>query len=159
MPKSKHESLIYSVIMCFVMVLWMSIYNVFLRQGVSLESVAAAWLGFPIAYVFALFCDMALVSRVAKAVAFRFFVKPDSKPLHMVIAISSLMVVQMVIIMSLYGAAEGCVHTGAWSTLPMQWLRNIPLNFIMALPFQLLIAGPLVRFLFRRAFPVGVIAC
>ncbi len=27
----------------------------------------------------------------------------------------------------------------------------------MALPFQLLIAGPLVRFLFRKAFPVGCV--
>lgn len=68
------------------------------------------------------------------------------------------MVVPMVIIMSLYGAGEGCFHTGMWSGIFMQWLHNIPFNFIMALPFQLIIAGPLVRFVFRKAFPVGTIA-
>jgi hypothetical protein len=35
------------------------------------------------------------------------------------------------------------------------WLTNIPKNFIMALPFQLLIAGPVIRRVFRAAFPEG----
>ena len=35
------------------------------------------------------------------------------------------------------------------------WLFNIPRNFVMALPLQLLIAGPLVRKVFRGLFPVG----
>ena len=63
----------------------------------------------------------------------------------------------MVLIMSLYGAAEACVHTGQWSTLFLIWGTNIPKNFIMALPFRLIVAGPLVRFVFRRAFPEGSI--
>ena len=33
MPKNKRESLIYTVLMCFTMVLWMSIYNVTLHMG------------------------------------------------------------------------------------------------------------------------------
>ena len=33
MPKHKRESLIYTVMMCFVMVLWMSVYNVTLHMG------------------------------------------------------------------------------------------------------------------------------
>ena len=31
MPRNKRESLIYTVLMCFTMVLWMSIYNVTLH--------------------------------------------------------------------------------------------------------------------------------
>lgn len=54
-PQNKRESLIYTVMMCFVMVLWMSIYNVSLQQGgFGLDAVAAGWLGFPLAYVFAM---------------------------------------------------------------------------------------------------------
>ena len=41
--------------------------------------------------------------------------------------------------------------------LPATWVKNIALNFIMALPWNLLVAGPLVRALFRRAFPVGTV--
>lgn len=158
MPQNKRESLIYSVIMCFCMVLWMSIYNVALQHGgLSLEVVQQAWLGFPIAYIFAFCCDWFFVSKLAKGVAFRFLLRPDSSVRRKVITISSCMVVPMVIIMSLYGAGEGCFHTGMWSGIFMQWLHNIPFNFIMALPFQLIIAGPLVRFVFRKAFPVGTI--
>ncbi|MBM6869372.1 DUF2798 domain-containing protein [Pseudoflavonifractor phocaeensis] len=158
MPTNQRESLIYTVMMCFCMVLWMSIYNVSIQMGgLSLVSVEEGWLGFPIAYVFAMCCDWFVVSKLAKGVAFRFLVKPESPALHKILAISSCMVVGMVVIMSLYGAAEGCFHTGAWDGLLMQWLVNIPRNFIMALPFQLIVAGPLVRFLFRKAFPVGTV--
>ena len=33
MPQNKRESLIYSVMMCFTMVLWMSMYNVTLHMA------------------------------------------------------------------------------------------------------------------------------
>lgn len=159
MPKNKRESFIFTVMMCFAMVLWMSIYNISLQmQTVSLTSIATAWMGFPIAYIFAMCCDWFFVSMLAKTVAFRFLVNEKSSPLKKVIAISSCMVIGMVIIMSLYGAAEGCFHTGQWHNLGIMWLMNIPKNFIMALPFQLLIAGPLVRYLFRKGFPEGSIA-
>ena len=77
--------------------------------------------------------------------------------LKKVICVSSCIVVPMVIIMSLYGAMEGAVHTGDWSHILGAWLYNIPRNFVMALPLQLLIAGPLVRKVFRAAFPVGTV--
>ena len=55
MPMNKRESLLFTFIMCFCMVLWMSIYNVALQHGaINGEVVAAAWLGFPVAYVFGL---------------------------------------------------------------------------------------------------------
>ena len=156
MPQNKRESFIYSVMMCFTMVLWMSIYNVTLHMGVlNFDTICAAWLGFPIAYVFAFCCDWFLVSGIAKGFAFGLVVKPDSSVMRKVICISSCMVVPMVIIMSMYGALEGCVKSGNWSLLFIIWLTNIPKNFIMALPFQLLIAGPLVRKVFRSLFPVG----
>ena len=129
MPQNKKESLIYTVLMCFVMVLWMSMYNVALHMG-----------GFS-----------------AKAAAFRFFADRDSSPSRKVIAVSCCMVVPMVIFMSLYGGLEMCIVTGQWRLLPLVWLTNIPKNFVMALPFQLLVAGPVVRTVFRRAFPVGTI--
>ena len=61
----------------------------------------------------------------------------------------------MVIIMSLYGALEVAVSQGLWSQVGIIWLTNIPKNFIVALPLQLLIAGPLVRKVFRTLFPEG----
>ena len=158
MPKNKRESLIYTVLMCFTMVLWMSIYNVTLHMGaLNLTTIREAWIGFPIAYVFAMCMDWFVVSGPAKGFAFRFLVKPESPVLHKVIAVSCSMVVPMVIIMSMYGALEGCVKSGNFNLLLSIWLTNIPKNFIMALPFQLLVAGPLVRRIFRGAFPEGTV--
>ena len=94
MPKNHRESLIYTVLMCFVMVLWISVYNVAMLQGeLSFAVVQQAWLGFPIAYVFAMCCDWFFVSKIAKGFAFRFLVKPGvSSPRKMVIAVSCCMV-------------------------------------------------------------------
>lgn len=141
MPINKRESLLFTFIMCFCMVLWMSIYNVALQHGaINGEVVAAAWLGFPVAYVFAMCCDWFIASPSAKGFAFKFLVTPGkSSPLAMTLAVSSCMVVPMVIIMSLYGACEGLFHMPGGplanlQALPMMWLVNIPRNFIRACP-------------------------
>lgn len=156
MPQNKRESFIYTVIMCFTMVLWMSIYNVTLHTGIfNTQVIKDAWLGFPIAYVFAACMDWFVVSGLAKGFAFKYLVKPDSSTLRKVISVSCSMVVPMVIIMSLYGAVEASIRMGDFSNVLFIWLTNIPKNFVMALPFQLIVAGPLVRKVFRTIFPEG----
>ena len=158
MPRNKRESFIYSVIMCFTMVLWMSMYNVTLHMGhLSLETIREGWIGFPFAFVYAFLFDWFIVSGPAKGIAFRYFVSPESSTLRKVITMSCCMVVPMVFVMSLYGGLEACVKSGAWSQLLIIWLTNIPKNIIMALPFQLIVAGPLVRRVFRTAFPEGTV--
>lgn len=158
MPQNKRESLIYTVMMCFFMVLWMSIYNVALQYGtLNLEVVAAGWLGFPFAYVFGMCCDWFVASKIAKGVAFRYLLNPQDPVWKKILCISGGMVLCMVVLMSFYGACEMAVHTGSWSAVPAAWLSNIPRNLIMALPVQFLIAGPLVRRVFRSAFPVGTV--
>lgn len=158
MPTNKRESLIYTVMMCFLMVLWMSMYNVLLHMGgFSMDVLKEGWLGFPLAYIYAMVFDWFLVSKIAKGFAFRFLVRHDSTQWKKVICVSICMVIPMVIVMSFYGALEGCVRSGEWSLLGRIWMYNIPKNFIMALPFQILIAGPIVRRVFRRVFPVGTV--
>ena len=47
----------------------MSIYNVALQHGaINGEVVAAAWLGFPVAYIFAMCCDWFVASRLDLAI-------------------------------------------------------------------------------------------
>ena len=78
MPTNKRESLIFTIIMCFCMVLWMSVYNVARVHGwdFGTATLADAWLGFPPAYVVAMLLDVLLASRFAKWFAFRFLVTP-----------------------------------------------------------------------------------
>ena len=100
MPRNKRESFIYSVIMCFTMVLWMSMYNVTLHMGhLSLETIREGWIGFPFAFVYAFLFDWFIVSGPAKGIAFRYFVSPESSTLRKVITISCCMVVPMVFVL------------------------------------------------------------
>lgn len=158
MPTNKRESLIYSVMMCFCMVLWMSVYNVALHEGgLSWNVLGKAWLGMPITYVVAFILDWFIASKIAKGVAFRYIVSYESPGWKKIIAISTGMVIVMVVLMSLYGTIEMCFHTGEWGGIFFGWLSRIPMNFIMALPLQLIICGPLVRKVFRSLFPVGCV--
>lgn len=104
MPMHKRESLIYTIMMCFTMVLWMSIYNVTLHMGIlNVETIKEAWLGFPIAYVFAMLCDWFVVSGPAKGFAFRFLVNPDSSTMKK--GDCSIL---------LYGSSDGNYHVVLW---------------------------------------------
>lgn len=153
MPQNKKESLIYTVLMCSFMVFIMSVYNISLYEGFSGESIQKAWMGFPLAFVVAFICDWFLVSGPAKRFAFR-FLKPEDAVIKKIILISSCMICGMVVLMSLYGAFE---NVGISRHILLAWVKNIGKNLIMALPLQLLIAGPFIRFIFRKAFPVGTI--
>lgn len=156
MPQNKRESLIFTIMMCFLMVFCMSVYNVSIHTGeFSLKVVEEAWLGLPLAYVVAMLCDWFIASKIAKVVAFKYLLKPNSTVIKKVITMSCCMVIPMVIIMSMYGAIEVTLQSREWGNLLIIWIKNIPLNFIMALPLQLIIAGPVVRALFRKAFPEG----
>ena len=146
MPSNKRESFVYTIMMCFVMVFWMSLYNIALQSGtITLEVLKTAWLGLPLGYCCALILDWFVVSTTAKKIAFK------------ILTISSCMVLPMVFFMSLYGSIEVLSHTHEWNKLFIMWGTNILKNLVMALPFQIIIAGPLVRKVFRRLFPVGTI--
>ena len=159
MPTNKRESLIFTFVMCFCMLLWMSVYNVARQYGhIGTDVVAAAWMGFPAAFVFAMLCDWFVAGPLAKGFAFGHLVTPGkSSARATTLAVSCCMVVPMVVIMSLFGAFEAAMHAGTLSVVPMAWVANIPWNFAMALPWNLLVAGPVSRWLFRRAFPAGTV--
>ena len=108
MPTNRKESLVFTMFMCAFMVFWMSVYNVSLHFGFSSEAIKEAWLGFPLAYLFAILCDWVIISKFAKSLAFK-VVNPKSKPLIKIIMISFFMVCGMVILMSLYVAVEQAV--------------------------------------------------
>lgn len=154
MPVNKRESMIFTLLMCAFMVFFMTIYNMARIHGINSELIKTTWLGFPLAFVVGLLSDLFIVGPTAKKVAFK-IVGLNAPAWKKVIAISSCMVTGMVLIMSLFGSISG---VGLSSQTFIVWLYNIPANFIVALPLQMLIAGPVVRFTFRKAFPEGAIA-
>lgn len=149
MPINKKEDLVFTLMMVLVMAGVMTTYNVFLKEGISLESFKHAMTILPVTYTVAFLIEYLFVGKFAKYLIGKLVKPTDALP--KVILISALcFVTQMVILMSLFGAiafSNGSVIS--------TWLHSIPFNFMMAYPLQVLIAGPLVLNVFRAFFPEG----
>ena len=138
MPRNKKEGIIFGVTMCFLMVCGMSAYNLTLVGKLSFAKFAVGLIpGFIVAFFF----DTVIVGPVAKKLAFKLPIDRDNK-LQTILAISLLMITGMVTFMSVFGLLmrpelpENIIHAyfTAWG-----------MNFIAALPLQLLLVGPISR--------------
>lgn len=150
MGKTKFQKSIFTLMMCFGMVLGMTIYNMFLNEGFHSQFFNHLLKDFLPGFIVALLLDVFIVGKLAKPFALK-LVKPtpDTKPIKIILTISSCMVVGMVLCMSMYGAilAAG-FNSSALKLYPLCVIRN----FIMALPLNLLIVSPLVRLSFNKMF-------
>lgn len=153
MPINKKESLIYTTLMCLFMVYFMSIYNLSFQMGLSLNVFKIAWNELPAAIITAFILDCFIVSSPAKKLAFK-FINAETKDWKKIVLISGFMISGMVFFMSLFGAL---LHPISGLNIIENWGQNILKNIIFAIPLQLLIAGPIVRKIFRLIFPIGVI--
>ncbi len=155
MGVTKFQKTVFTTMMCFFMVLGMTVYNMYLARGgwgedFLLHLLRDFWLGFAIA----LFLDIVVVGPLAKKLAHRIHgAKEGVPPIIMILTISCSMVLGMVTFMSLFGSVQVAgLNPGSLAFYPKIFLRNL----IMALPLNLLIVGNLVRFLFSRIFAIDV---
>lgn len=136
MPRNKKEGIIFGVTMCFLMVCGMSAYNLALVGKLSFTKFA---IGLIPGFIVAFFFDTVIVGPIAKKLAFKLPIDRNNK-LQTILAISLLMITGMVTFMSFFGLLmrpelpENIIHAyfTAWG-----------MNFIAALPLQLLLVGPI----------------
>ena len=156
MGQTKLQKFIFTLMMCFCMVLGMTIYNMILNEGFHSNLLNNLLKDFWLGFIVALLLDIFIVGKLAKPIAFK-IVKPnkETKQVKIILAISSCMVIGMVLFMSMFGAiiAAG-FNINALKLYPLCIVRN----FVVALPLNLLIVSPIVRFLFTKIFPVKVAA-
>ena len=140
MPTNKKEGIIFTVIMCSLMVIGMSTYNLFLHGNLNLSELL---IGFIPGFIVAFILDVFIVGVVAKKIAFKLPINQNSK-IQLIIAISTLMIIGMVTFMSMFGL----IMNGQMSSLTIAtYLGARGTNFIMALPLQLIIVGPFSRYI------------
>lgn len=156
MGQTKLQKFIFTLMMCFCMVLGMTIYNMILNEGFHSNLLNNLLKEFWLGFIVALLLDIFIVGKLAKPIAFK-IVKPnkETKQIKIILAISSCMVIGMVLFMSMFGAiiAAG-FNINALKLYPLCIIRN----FVVALPLNLLIVSPIVRFSFNKIFPVKVVA-
>ena len=141
MPRNFKEAMFFTLLMCSLMVLGMSIWNLYLLGHFSLGNLAT---GFLPGFITAFLLDVLLVGPLVKGLSFR-FLKDYHKRWQKSAVISGGMVLAMVSLMSIYGLLfNGEVlsmesYLGAWGT-----------NFVMAFPLNFLLVGPFSRFIIGR---------
>ncbi|TKI77017.1 DUF2798 domain-containing protein, partial [Bacillus wiedmannii] len=101
-------------------------------------------------FIIALLIEICIVGPCAKKLVFMLpFDK--SKKINIIVAMATAMVIGMVFFMSFYGMAMMYLHGGLQGeSFVSSYFSIFIKNFIMAYPLQLIIMGPLVRFLFAK---------
>lgn len=143
MPTNKKEGIIFTTLMCFLMVLGMSIYNLLLHNDLSLAHLLTGLVpGFIVAFIL----DSFVIGVIAKRIAFKLPINKQSKR-QLIVTISCLMIIGMVSFMSMFGIL---IEGGHPTNMRAIYLHTWAMNFIVALPYQLLIVGPISRFILGK---------
>ncbi|WEA55134.1 DUF2798 domain-containing protein [Lactococcus lactis] len=144
MPTNKKEGIIFTTLMCFLMVFGMSFYNLSLHGSLSISNLL---LGLVPGFIVAFILDVFIVGIVAKKIAFNLpFINKTSK-IHLILTISCLMVIGMVTFMSMFGMIfENGFNSISIANYSHTWI----MNFIIALPYQLIIVGPISRTILKK---------
>lgn len=146
MPKTKFQNIVFTAIMAVIMVYGMIVYNVALNTGgVTDKTFLMAFHELPIMAPIAFVLEFFVVEKLATKLAFT-FMKPTDRPQFITYAISTMIVCIMCPTMSLI--ATLLFKEPAFGT----WVQTFGLNMPMALIWQLLFCGPLVRLIFRTLF-------
>lgn len=152
MGETKFQRNMFTLMMCVCMVTGMSIYNVWLREGFTLHIFVLVAKEFFLVFAIAFALDFFIVGPLVKKVVFMKF-NPHDHPLTFGLSVAISMTITMVFLMSVFGTVMQAGFTAeAFSIYP----RMVMLNFIAALPLNLLIVSPLVRFVFHKVFHAAI---
>lgn len=149
MPKTTGQSIFFTAITAWMMVYVMTVYNTVLAMGeftnvTFIIALKSMWIEYVIIFLLAYFVS----GHIAKFFAFR-VVQPGDRPIFIIFATQIFTVVAQVF----FASFIALVHTHGYNVdfVPnyiMAYIRN----FVMALPVQLFIVGPLARLIFRSIF-------
>lgn len=98
MGQTKLQKFIFTLMMCFGMVLGMTIYNMLLNEGFHSQFFNNLLKDFWLGFIVALLLDVFIVGKIAKPIALK-IVKPnnETKPIKIILTISLCMVIGMVL--------------------------------------------------------------
>lgn len=150
MPKTKFQSLIFTLIMVFCMVFCMTVYTISLNggglsYGVFIEALKEMWIEYAIVFVLIFF----LITKAAMKLAFRIVDPAKDKPIMVTIAIQSFTVMLIVPSITLIATFLHGGFTADWFT---RWITTAAKCFPCAYCLQIFFIGPFVRWIFRSIF-------
>lgn len=149
MGKNKYENFVFSIMICFLMVLGMTLYNAFLHSAGQVDLLSAvASAKFVMIFAIAFVIDWFIVAPLVKKIVTK--LTDETTPfIKKVMLISGLMVLFMCAAMSLVAT----LIQGYEGSLFAAYAKVFALNIIVALPLQFVVVGPIARATFFKLFP------
>ena len=149
MPKTKFQSIIFTLMMVFCMVFCMTCYTISMNMGglrpqVFALAIQEMWLEYAVVFCLIFF----VITKLAQKLAFRIVIPGSDNPMFLILAIQSFTVCLIVPTITLFATF---VHNGV-SNWFCNWIQLAALCFPVALCLQIFFVGPLVRFVFRKIF-------
>lgn len=150
LPATKKEHFYFGLMMCIGMVIMMTSYNVITNGLIGKVSLIAIITQFVLGFIIAFLLELFIVGPTAQRIVFS-ITRHKSGKMITILAMSFCMVTGMVFFMSMYGLVSAYLsHHLAGEPLLGSYFAIFLKNFVFAFPLQLLIMGPLVRFLFGK---------
>ncbi|MEW9701281.1 hypothetical protein [Paenibacillus sp. SI8] len=150
MPTTKKEDFYFGLMMCLGMVVFMTFYNLFTHGLIGTLSLKEILTQLILVFIIASLLELFIVGPVAKKIALSLpFDK--SKKAFVILSLAFFMVSGMVLFMSLYGLGNAYFSDSLMGeSLLESYFSLVFKNFVFAFPLQLIIVGPLVRYLFVK---------
>lgn len=151
MPKTKIQNIVFTLITALFMVYLMTVYNIAINSsnGLSNETFIIALKSFYIEYPVAVLVAFFIGTPLAKRLAFRVVDPKKDNNFFVILFIQVFTVCIMVSLMSMFILFT---KQSIDSNFICTYITMVCKNFVMALPLQIFIVGPIVRNLFRLMF-------
>ncbi len=151
MPKNLFQDIVFSILMIIVMVFSMSCYNIAIQfGGLSYSHFLMALECLWYMGLIALAVELLIVGPIVRKLSARVLGKDKVHPVLAMVVHSALTVCFMCFIMTFFATLIEKRPTA--SQFFVTWIQTMILSFPMALCWQIFVAGPFVRLIFRCIF-------
>ena len=150
MPKTKFQSVVFTMRTVFFMVYCMTVFTITdklgeLKYSTFLTALKEMWIEYVIVFVLIFF----IISGLARKLALKVFDSETDKPILNILAVQCFTVCLIVPTITLIAVF---IHNGATAEWFVQWITLAVKCFPTALCLQVFWVGPLSRFIFRKIF-------
>lgn len=146
MPKNKKEEIIFGIIICAIMVFFMGLLNISIHLGeFNFDSIKTNFIAFPVAFIIAFILEGLVVGKINHILLSKFVSKEDSKNSYILFNCFFIVTLMSLIMTIIGGLLGGDNIVTVLSEFFIRW----PRNFCAAFFLNLLIAGPVSRFILK----------
>lgn len=145
MPTNKKENIVFGVCMCLIMVFFMGLLNISIHLGgFNLNSIKTTFVAFPVTLVIAYLLETFVVGKINHILLGKFVKETDNSKNSFILFNCFFIVTMMSLIMTIIGGLLGGDNL---QTIFTEFFIRWPRNFCAAFFLNILIAGPVSRFI------------